>query len=196
MPGLIYSHPLIYQLFMRLIYGKEYDARLKTIADLIEPGWSVLDICCGDCRLKKFMEPNCEYLGLDVNPRFVEWAKKSGTNAKSADVRTSSWPTVDCVVLIASLYHFIPKHSEIILKALATAKKRVILSEPVNNLSQKSRMLSWLSSHLADPGTTWSNERFDNKKLLSFLQDSSCDKILQNGREIIGIFDVMPQNVT
>lgn len=190
MTGPVYWHPLAYRFFMKLLYGAEFEARYLNVLSHIEPGWTVLDVCCGDCYLYHFLRDRNAYTGVDVNPRFVAWAEKSGIQTICFDVRQQDWPEVDCVVMLGSLYHFIPDQKVILKKGLKTAKKRFIVSEPIDNLAQRSAWLSRLSSVMINPGKSWSNERFTQETLTLAFQDSGCTRILENGRELVGIFDL------
>lgn len=191
MTGLIYWHPWFYRTLLRILYGSQFRKRYLNISMYIKPGWSVLDICCGDCYLYKFLRDRNHYLGIDSNKRFTTWAKRSGIQTMNFDIRYCDWPMADCVVIQGSLYQFIPNQKEILKKGLNAARKRLIVSEPVHNLSQYSLWLSRLSRLMVNPGLKfWSNERFTSDSLTSVYQDSGCTNIFDNERELMGIFDL------
>ncbi len=74
----IYWHPRLYQGAMRLLYGRHYRARYAEIARRVELGASVVDLCCGDCRLytQELAGLTGSYQGLDFNAGFVRHARK------------------------------------------------------------------------------------------------------------------------
>jgi len=73
----ILSKPLVYDLFTRLV-GKER-SRVKLVQDYVRPfpGCRILEIGCGTARLLSYL-PNsiAEYTGFDMNPLYIESAKK------------------------------------------------------------------------------------------------------------------------
>lgn len=190
MIGPIYWHPITYRAFMRCLYGSQFRSRYLQVVSQIEPGWTVLDICCGDCFLASFLQQENQYIGIDSNTRFVKWAKKEGVEAEQIDVRTGNLPEADCAVILGSLYQFIPEEAWILKKVLKRVKRRLIVSEPVENLSQQSAWLSYLSAIMVNPGYVWANERFSRKSLISVFNSLECSRIIENGRELIGVFDI------
>jgi hypothetical protein len=188
--GFIYSRPFVYRSFMKILYGKEYLTRWEKVASQIEPGSSTLDVCCGDAGFSKFLDPSCHYRGIDINKSFEEEAHRSGIDFINMDIRVEEWPPADYVIMLGSLYQFIPNHQILINKGLDAARKTFIISEPIKNLASKSVFLSKLSSILINPGTDWSNKRFDRTSFLEVLEQNNCNEIIDNGRELIGVFKI------
>ena len=54
-PSLIYRSAATYELVMRVLYGRHYQARLDVIAEQVRPGATVLELCPGpaDGRLPR-----------------------------------------------------------------------------------------------------------------------------------------------
>ena len=73
MRSLVYWHPRLYEGAMRLLYGRHYRARYAEIARRVELGASVVDLCCGDCRLytQELNGLAGSYQGLDFNAQFA-----------------------------------------------------------------------------------------------------------------------------
>jgi SAM-dependent methyltransferase len=69
---------------------------------------AVLDVGCGDGRLRRALPPACRYLGLDFSARLIGRGAAPGTAFALADlaaplpVRTAAWPAVAC---FAALHH-------------------------------------------------------------------------------------------
>lgn len=186
----MYWHPLLYNLTMRCLYGGTFSLRYEAVVQHVEPHWSVLDVCCGDAYLRKYLRETNTYLGVDSNPRFIKSAERKGIQARVLDILTDPWPEADCVVMMGGLYQFFPHHDEVLSKALLAAKARLIISEPIINLSS-SRIpfvAAW-AKRLSHTGSGASDMRFTRETLIPVLERHHPAKILEAGRELIGIYD-------
>lgn len=134
----IYQYPLIYELALRVVYHVHYGERLRAVADLIPEGSSVTEICAGDCALYRYFlkKKPVDYLACDINERFLRWAEARGIPAMKLDLQSDPIPPADCVVMMGSLYQFIPHEKVILEKLIAASRKRFIIDEPVRNFSQ------------------------------------------------------------
>lgn len=188
MRSLIYWNPALYNLMMRAIYGRDFQKRYKMILNEIG-SMSVLDVCCGDCFLANYIDKS-RYCGIDINPAFVDHGKKKGINVFLLDAARDDWPAAECVVIQASLYQFIPDHEKILNKAFQAAQKKVIISEPMYNLADsKNPLVAWIARRSTNPGAASSKERFDGDSLKMLYQKYNAVKIIDAGRELIGVFD-------
>ena len=72
----------MYRSLMRLLYGRHFHDRYRSIAAEIAAGCSVVDVCCGDCCLYLgwLKAKGVSYVGLDLSAGFVAWASKRGVN--------------------------------------------------------------------------------------------------------------------
>ena len=107
--SLIYRSALIYELAMIGLYGRHYFSRYRAIADLIVPGSSVLDLCCGPGILydRYLRQKSIDYTGLDINSRFIKRLNYRGINGKIWDLRKDEpLPLADFVIMQASLYGY------------------------------------------------------------------------------------------
>ena len=185
----IYWHPKIYNYSMRLLYGKDFFKKYELVAKAIGK-LSVLDVCCGDCFLSKYIDYD-KYQGIDVNPAFINYGKRLGLNLSLADVVEDEWPATECIVILGSLYQFIPRHEEIINKALRIARKRVIISEPVINLAQSNNcFIAAIARRFTSPGVGSSMERFSRNSLTALYNKYGASEIFNAGREMVGIFNI------
>ena len=184
----LYWHPLFYRTTMKIllrISGHNLEEEYKEIAKEVGT-FSVVDLCCGDCYFKKFI-PNNTYTGIDFNETFIKWARKKGIDAKRKDVLKETMPSADCIVMLASLYHFLPVNQEKVLrKMLASAKKKVIISEPVQNLHSNSKSIV---NFLTNPGGDYTGQRFSKEQLISLYKKFNASKIIYRGRNVIGVFE-------
>lgn len=163
MKSITYWHPSIYSFLIKLSYGRNYSKRYETIRNLIEEGSSVVDVCCGDCKMYEFLkEKKVKYTGLDSNSHFINIAQKKGINARVFNMHEDKIPEADYVLLLGSLYQFIPGHDRVLQKLFHAARKYLIISETVKNYADsKSKVVSFISVMLNNPGDGFKRDRFN-----------------------------------
>jgi SAM-dependent methyltransferase len=157
---------------MRVLYGRHYEARYRSLAALIPEHASVLELCCGTGELyrRHLSSKAIRYVGLDLNPEFIRRVRAAGADAREADVRSCSrFPSADYVLMQASLYQFMPEATVIIARMLAAARDRVIVAEPIHNLSASTGPLGPWLARMANPGDGDALERYDEETLTRLL---------------------------
>jgi 2-polyprenyl-3-methyl-5-hydroxy-6-metoxy-1,4-benzoquinol methylase len=156
MKSLIYSNRHIYNLLMQLSYHTGYTDRLERVSELVENGAAVLDVCCGPCNLFPLLaRKGVSYRGLDLNTTFVRDAQRRGIDAQTFDLLSENLPEgqFNYIILLSSLYQFIPHEKEIVSRLLAATKSYVIISEPIVNLIDRlPTILAKLVGKLKNPG--------------------------------------------
>jgi SAM-dependent methyltransferase len=168
--SLIYRSAVAYELVMRVLYGRHYTERLRAIAAEVPHGSSLLELCCGPGTLyRRYLQQRVSaYICLDVNERFVTMLRAQGVDARLVDLKGSEHPLprADVVLMQASLYHFLP-HAEVMVdRMLAAARQRVIVSEPIRNLSASDHsLIGRLGRRASDPGTGGGEQRFTEETL-------------------------------
>ena len=188
--SLIYRSPRMYGLAMRLLYGRHHDARYRSLAALIPEHASVVELCCGPGELyrRHLSSKSVRYVGLDRNPGFIRRVRAAGAMGHVVDVRSCSpLPAADYVLMQASLYQFMPEGSDLIARMLAAARRRVIIAEPIHNLSTSTGPLGPWLARMANPGDGAALDRHD-EETLSRLLDQFRPRIertflLPGGRE-------------
>ena len=172
--SLVYRTATGYEAVMRLLYRRNFRARYQLLADLVPDGVSVVDVCCGPPILYKrwLRAKHVAYTGLDVNDRYVRQVRKLGANAEQHDVRDLAViPEADVVIMQASLYHFLPDARPIVDKLFVAAHARVIIAEPIRNLSQsRSAWLRRAAQGLSDAGNGAEHDRFTEAMLDKLLE--------------------------
>jgi len=168
--SLIYRSSVGYELLMLALYGRHYADRMRAVAGEVPDGASVLELCCGPGTLyRRYLRGRVSgYVGIDVNPRFVEQLNRRGVVANRLDLAANDdpLPEADAVILQASLYHFLPAPERILDRMLVAARDRVIVSEPVRNLASSDLpLISRIGRHAADPGVGGHAERFTEETL-------------------------------
>ena len=168
----IYRSSSLYELAMLALYGRHYGSRYRAIAELVPNGSSVLDLCCGPALLyhRYLRHKLVRYTGLDVNAEFIDRLTRRGASGQVWDLRSEkALPEADYVIMQASLYHFLPDPSPIMDRMLRAARRQVIVSEPVRNLSSSnSRLLALVGKLLTDPGVGNHSQRFNEASLDQF----------------------------
>ena len=190
----IYWHPNIYRLVMKLLYGKYFEARYKCLSELIPPMTSVVEPCAGDAYLYRnyLKAKGTKYVGLDINPVFVQAAKKKNISFFINDLLKDNVPVADYIVLQASLYQFMPHELKIIRKLLDSAKSTLIIAEPIRNLADSHNpIIRLLAKYSANPGgSNHPVKRFNKDTFHACLKqfDEFKElKIIDGGREMIGV---------
>lgn len=195
MKGLIYHNALLYQLMMRVIYGKDFVRRYVLVADCIDKDWSVLDLCCGDCYIKSFLPKSVHYEGRDFNETFVRGGRAKGITVEYCDMKRGidARKKYDCVIMMGSLHQFIPNENKVLSDMKGIAKKRVIISEPVKNIvTSKNRIVSMLARVLSNPGDEEmaAIKRLSLDEVKGIYELNGATRTIDAGKDFIGVFDL------
>ncbi len=195
----IYRSPFAYRTIMRLLYGRYYGRRLRAIADLIPAATSVLDLCCGPGEIyhRYLRAKRINYYGLDRSEAFVEHVRSLGANADCVDLSSlRELPRADVVLMQSSLYYFLPDAGFIIDLMIASAKRRVIIMEPIRNLAaSKFAPIRVVAKALSGPhsGPQW---RFDEESLDQFFERYRAvvvgKHLIPGGRDKIYVLEPSP----
>lgn len=184
----MFWHPALYRLTVRVMYGTGFHRRYQAVADLTD-GLETLDVCCGDGSLANYLPKN-QYRGVDLHQIFVSHCQRKGLSVMQLNIQNEPLPKTPCLVMMASLYQFIPQHKKIVIELIRSAEHRVIISEPIQNLATgKNSMVAWLAKRLADPVGGAAPYRFDEQSLRIFFDRFGFQRIIPNGRELIGVLD-------
>ena len=184
--GLAYWHPVTYRFIEKLLYGRNYRRHYEALSREIG-SLGLLELCCGDCQIVDYFQGTV-YQGLDINPRFVNYARKKGINVSLQDVMVAEIPEAECILIHNSLYQFYPHHAKLIQRALVSARKKVIISEPVINLvSSKNRIVSFIAQRVTRVGEASSFKRFNREEMEEIFKRFHADKIEFLGRNLMGV---------
>ncbi|MFX0024566.1 MAG: class I SAM-dependent methyltransferase [Candidatus Hermodarchaeota archaeon] len=139
--SLIYRSGWLYNAVTRRLYDQ--DTKFFTIASIIGKGPKrILDLPCGTGYLMRFLHPDIEYEGVDLNPRFLKRIKTKELKKRNIklkriiiqrknifDFQDYQGDKKDVIVLCDILHHVYPKHIDLINIAKKIAHK-IILCEP------------------------------------------------------------------
>lgn len=201
--SLIYSHPTLYALVMRVLYGAAYEARYSAISEFVTDGAEVFEACAGDAYLyRRYLRQRAvRYRAGEFNPKFVSHARRLGIEMDRFDLRSDPVPIADVVILHASLYQFMPDHLQVVRRLLGAARQTLIISEPVRNLSTSNwALVRWIAARSADPGDGNKPTRFDEASLDDFFEGHFAEHItsralIPGGREKIFCLRGLAPNV-
>ncbi|HOV12234.1 MAG TPA: hypothetical protein PLL90_10780 [Bacteroidales bacterium] len=175
-PGIIYRNILLYRLAMNLLYGFSYKKRFRMITGYIK-GKSVNELCFGDLFIASFCKKsNIFWQGYEVNNTFIKNALKENFCAHQTDLKNHeiTLPQADTNIITGSLYHFHEQHEKL-FAALFSAASRVVISEPVKNISSKENFFGRLAAKVSDAGNGPEGFRYNENDLLKIIE-VSCKK--------------------
>lgn len=190
--SIIYRNVFLYRMVMNLLYSMKYKKRFIDIINLFSPtDKKVLELCFGDTMIAE----NCkklkiEWIGFDINEYFVKNAKRQGYNASFADIsELDSLPQADVCIMCGSLYHFNDEIESILLKMLNSSPK-IIISEPIENLSSRKDIIGKIAGLLTNAGKGKEIFRFNKNSIIEMLDNFSSKlhfsyKVISSQRDIL-----------
>ncbi|HZO60633.1 MAG TPA: methionine biosynthesis protein MetW [Solirubrobacterales bacterium] len=110
-------------------------ARARIVSEFVQPGWSVLDLGCGDGSFLHCLGqvvPGIQARGADVSDRALEQARARGIDAVRLDLADPGAEvpgTADVVTALEVIEH-LPDAERAVLKAAAAAHRYLIVSVP------------------------------------------------------------------
>ena len=133
--SLIYRSGWLYNAMTRRLYDQ--DTKFYTIASIIGTGPKrILDLPCGTGYLMRFLHPDIEYEGVDLNHRFLKRIKTKELKKRNIklkriiiqrknvfDFQDYKGEKKDVIVLCDILHHVYPKHIDLINIAKKIAYK-------------------------------------------------------------------------
>lgn len=172
--SLIYRNIFIYRLGMNILYAGKYKNRFAPVTSrigVLPPGSHVLELCFGDTYIANYCrKKGYRWRGLDINPGFVDVARRIGFDAETTDLTMlTELPKATVCVMMGSLYHF-HQHAQAILANMLQAAPEVIISEPIINISALPGLLGKLARKSANAGQGHQAFRYDRQSLLLLLE--------------------------
>lgn len=187
---------------MRCLYMGGYYSRFEKVSKEVDVGDSVLELCFGDLYLyENYLKAKVvKYVGVEINPVFIKYAYKKGVNVIQGDILTCQFPCVDVAIIQASLYQFMKNDIILLEKMFNSAKKKIIIAEPIRNIAQsRNKVISYLGKHFVKVGNVDHAFRY-NKDSLLCLCNSFVNRYKDNiedyrffeitgGRELVVVID-------
>ncbi|MCE3277969.1 MAG: hypothetical protein K0S44_160 [Bacteroidetes bacterium] len=158
---------------MNLLYKGEYLKRFKAVIKLLKEK-NAIELCFGDTYIADHCFKNkISWKGYDINAGFVEHAKSKGYNAELSDLNTiPGLEKAEVCIITGSLYHF---HSglEALIKKMFESAPRILISEPVINLSDQTGIIGKLAKRSASVKGKEQEFRYTETTLIKELESLS-----------------------
>jgi SAM-dependent methyltransferase len=132
--GIHYRSRTVYHGLTFLKLGSDVNKRFHLACRHIKPFDSVLDLCCGDGKLKDLLPEGCRYHGVEASEGFVGELKKRNISHTFADLHegVASYAfKADIALMIISLYHFKKIAALRLLEELKSVAKKIVIVEDV-----------------------------------------------------------------
>ena len=144
MQSILYSNSFLYEIAMRIRFGKEFFLRMQRISDILPENITILELCCGPALLYKYFlkSRNINYIGFDDNRYFVKVGLKLGADIRECFIDENTiLPKSDYVIIQSSLYQFpLDKVYNIIDNVLLNCNN-LIISESVKNWGNSNNII-------------------------------------------------------
>lgn len=166
----IYTNIRIYRFVMNLLYTGSYYKRFAAVCRLIS-GKKVTELCFGDTVIATYCLKNgIGWTGYDINPDFVKRAAVKGFDVHPGNIKSmKQFEKADVCIIAGSLYHFHTETDTLFEKMLSCAPK-ILLSEPVLNLSDRKGIIGKLARASADVNGAEQSFRYTEKTLVKELE--------------------------
>jgi len=165
-----YWNSAFYRFFVRYVWRKKKNQARNwaIVSQWVPHGVSVVEVAagCGEFYEAALCGKVSSYVALDVNPAFVKAMTQKGIQAMRTDVLTAPVPVGDTVIMMSAFYHFKEHGDRVLTKLLNSAKRNVILVEPVNNPVDVHRWRDRLRAVLVSMGEGPIYERYMSDELL------------------------------
>jgi hypothetical protein len=188
--SLVYKNIYIYRLIMNFLYGMKYKKRFENIISLINnEEKDIVELCFGDIFIAKYAKKNNKnWKGFDINDSFVSYAIAEGFDATNKNILLDSIPKSDVCIMAGSLYHFID-NIEFVLGKMLKSSKKVIISEPIKNLSNN-KYIGFFAKKSANAGNGEEEFRFTEISFLNILNQYKIKlsfeyEIIKKDRDIL-----------
>jgi len=126
----MYKSPVIYNLLIRIGRKSTLSQRYHKISDEVGESKTVFELGCGTGLLYPFLDQSCDYIGWDLNQKFVEHCKKRGLKCFEKDIFDfEDYPENDTIILCDVLHH-LPRKSKLLVNEALKRTNKLIVVEP------------------------------------------------------------------
>ena len=157
---------------MNILYRGRYKKRFNAIlACISSTEKSVVELCFGDTYIaSECRRRGIKWTGYDISHYFAKRARNKGFDSHVQDISGKpEFSDSDLCIISGSLYYF-HLDFEKIFSGILKSVKRIIVSEPVRNLSSKESMVGRFSGKMSDVGKGSVEFRFTEKSIIELLE--------------------------
>lgn len=183
----LYWSGSVYHAGIWLMHGTSLDRRYRYIAGQV--GDSVVDVGCGTGVLANYIPGEKKYLGIDLNERFLKYARKKGRNVMMQNALTfDRYSEYDACVIMDLLHHINPRHEEFLERVMRDVRKRVIICEPFD-VTGRSPIMKSIVRLIDSDGTNVTEEWMDKRTLYEFYKSFGPKSVVEMGKAMIAVYD-------
>jgi hypothetical protein len=173
--SIIYQNIRMYRTVMQILYRGKYRQRFSDITTLLDTtDTTIIELCFGDIYIAEYCRKTAkQWSGFDMNRSFVSHAKRKGFSAFTTDLsKLAPLPSADVGIIAGSLYHFHPIINPFLSLLLASAGK-VIISEPILNLTCRKGLFGAIAARLSDAGKGKEPFRYTRSTMVEMLDNQA-----------------------
>lgn len=124
-----YRHPRLYDFFIAWIYPPKL---MKRVKELVGKDKSIFEVAAGYGRMADYIDSSSRYSGIDLNPFFLNYAKKKARNVTRGDMfNPASYYRSDVILLVDGVHHIEKDRLRVLFDLIFThAQERVVVVEP------------------------------------------------------------------
>ncbi|MCK5055472.1 MAG: class I SAM-dependent methyltransferase [Candidatus Aminicenantes bacterium] len=128
MKSIMFMHPLMYEFGVRFLY---FDG-LKILKPIIGEEKEVFEPACGYGRIKRFISSTCKYSGIDLNERFVNYARRRNRDIRMGNILDSKNYKESDVIILSDILHHLSREDIRTLFSIAVrfAREKIVIVEP------------------------------------------------------------------
>jgi 2-polyprenyl-3-methyl-5-hydroxy-6-metoxy-1,4-benzoquinol methylase len=183
----LYWSGSFYHAGIKLVHGRSLDNRYNYIGSMLED--NVLDVGCGTGVLSDYLSKKDKYLGIDLNERFINFARKKGRNVLMQDALTfDRFHEFDVCVIMDLLHHITPRHEEFMERVLRDVRRRVIVCEPFE-MPDRHPIMKNLIQIMDNDGTNTPEEWMDKAALQAFYAGFNPISVKEVGQAMIAVYE-------
>ncbi len=188
----MYISPKFYIFVLKMIHGRELERRYEEIRKIAGQR-RVFEVGCGPALLGGYLGKE-RYVGMDLNERFVRYARKKGFNCSVGDILKDEFQEADVGVAVDVLHHITPKEGELI-ESMRKKFHEVIVIEPVSAFNvrlPKALRVLWDSTFGDADGINPLKNRekwqFSEKELLEYMKNLGAERAYTVGKDVVAVF--------
>ncbi len=192
MKSLMYRSPRFYVFMLKIIRGNDLERRYMEIARIAGNG-KVFEAGCGPALLGRYLDSE-RYAGMDLNERFVRYARRKGYDCVVGDIFKDEFPEADVGVAVDILHHITPREKELI-ERMRENFETVIVIEPANafNVRLPGFLRKFWDSVFGDadginPLKNRERWQFTEKELIEYMKDMGAESVHMLGKDVVAVF--------